>query len=43
VGNVDASKQNGAKVLFTLDGRDPFLCGERHPASSGRILQLIEK
>jgi len=30
VGNVDASKQNGAKVLFTLDGRDPFLCGERY-------------
>eukprot|EP00438_Fugacium_kawagutii_P035979 Skav213293 [mRNA] locus=scaffold2480:214448:217238:- [translate_table: standard] len=30
VGNEDASKQHGGKVLFTLDGRDPFLCGQRY-------------
>ena len=30
VGNEEASKLHGSKVLFTLDGRDPFLCGQRY-------------
>ena len=37
VGNEEASKLHGSKVLFTLDGRDPFLCGQRHSVEGRKL------
>lgn len=43
VGNEEASKLHGSKVLFTLDGRDPFLCGQRHSGRKERSFSRKKK